>query len=201
MLEQDQPHTGEHPADAPPARASRRRLRIALAAAVVAGATVFGVAFADNFAALGAYRYQAPEQYEGLPQAADGTRAKQTARIGSDSGVSATTYRSADGRRIAFVTVAEMHIFLPGSQLDEAIAGQRANGFTFTDLHDVDPGERGGVMKCGRAAFEDGEVSVCTWADGSMWASLTEVVDGAAVDPDVLAGRARGFRRLAEVPA
>ncbi|MFF7455229.1 hypothetical protein [Kitasatospora sp. NPDC008115] len=57
------------------------------------------------------------------------------------------------------------------------------------------------MLTCGRAAFEDGGVSVCTWADGSMWASLTEVLDGATADPDVPAGRAREFRRPAEVPA
>ncbi|MER7705543.1 hypothetical protein ABTX81_21955 [Kitasatospora sp. NPDC097605] len=207
MPEHDRPPAGEAapaaeaPTAAPPARPSRRRLRLGLAAAAVAGATALGVAFADNVAALGAYRYQPPPQYEGLMQAADGTRAKRAWRTGGDSGVSATTCRSTDDRRMVFVTVAEMHVFLPGSQLDEAIAAQRENGCTCTDLHDVDPGGRGGVMKCGRALVEEGGLSVCTWADGSMWASLTEVLDGTTVDPDVLAERARAFRVLAEVPA
>ncbi|MFF2659466.1 hypothetical protein ACFVUH_19140 [Kitasatospora sp. NPDC058032] len=188
-------------ADARPVRPSRRRLWIGLAAAAVVGCTAFGVAFADNFAALGAYGYRPPEQFQGLPKASDGTRDKQSWRIGGGSGVSATSYRSSDDARLVFVTVAEMHIFLPASQLDDAIAAQRRSGYTYTDLHDVDPGERGGVMKCGLAGFEDGELSVCTWADGSMWAAFAEVLDGATVDPDVLAGRAREFRGLAEVPA
>ncbi|MFE7190815.1 hypothetical protein [Kitasatospora sp. NPDC057541] len=210
MLEHDQPPADAPPvaeapvepsAEAHPVRPSRRRLRIGLAAAAVLGCTAFGVAFADNFAALGAYDYRPPEQFQGLPKASDGTRDKQSWRIGGGSGVSTTSYRSPDDERLVFVTVAETHIFLPASQLDDAIAAQRASGYTYTDLHDVDPGERGGVMKCGLAGFEDGELSVCTWADGSMWAGFAEVLDGATVDPDVLAGRAREFRRLAEVPA
>ncbi|MEV6972582.1 hypothetical protein [Kitasatospora sp. NPDC093806] len=188
-------------AEAPAAPRSRRRLWLGLAAAAVVGATAFGVAFADNFAALGAYRYSPPKEFQGLSLDPDASRGKQPFRLRGDSGVSATTYRSTDGRRLISVTATEMHIFLPASQLDEAIAVQQRNGFTFAGLHDVDPGERGGVMKCGRAAFEDGELALCTWADGSMWSSFAELLDGATVDPDTLADRARDFRRLAEVPA
>ncbi|MER7751814.1 hypothetical protein [Kitasatospora sp. NPDC097643] len=186
---------------APPRPRSRRRLWLTVAAVAVAGATTFGVVFADNFAALGAYRYSAPKEFDGLPLAPEYSHPKRTARANADSGVTDTGYMSRDEQRMASVNVAEQHVFLPSSRIDDAVARLGREGFAFTDLHEVDPGERGGVMKCGRAGFDGGEVTVCVWVDGSMIASLAEGIHGATVDPDTLADRVRAFRLLAEVPS
>ncbi|MFF0412457.1 hypothetical protein ACFYUY_18730 [Kitasatospora sp. NPDC004745] len=206
MLDQDQ-----NPAEAlvdvtpaapplPAAPRSRRRLWLTVAAVLVLGAGGFGVAFADNFANLGAYAYSAPKEFDGMPLSPEYSRQKRT-RLGSGSGTSDTGYVSADQDRFASVTVDERHIFLPSSEIDAVVARLGKEGFAFTDLHDVDPGDRGGVMKCGRAGFEGGEVTACAWADGSMAASLAVGVHGDTVDPETLAGRVRAFRRLAEVPS
>ncbi|MFJ6136764.1 hypothetical protein [Kitasatospora sp. NPDC092286] len=191
---------------AAPGRRSRRRLWLTVTAVGVLAATAFGVVFADNFAALGAYRYSPPEEFDGLRLSPTASAGKRTLRPGSGSGVSSTTYLSADGARVIWLAVSEQHTFLPSAQIDDVIVGHEDAGLELTDVHEVDPGERGGVMKCGRAGAVDGdgerqEMGLCTWVDGSMWAVYTEGVDGAVVNLDTVTGHAREFRRLAEVPA
>ncbi|WP_157882249.1 hypothetical protein [Streptomyces rubellomurinus] len=180
---------------APPPR-SRRRLWLTVTAVAVLGAAAFGVAFADNFADLGAYRYDPPKTFDGLPLVPEASKAKQS-RVGSESGVSATTYLAGDQQRMVFLTVSERHIFLPSSELDDLLSRQRSNGEEIADLHEVDPGDRGGVMKCGRADAEGHAIAVCDWADGSMWGMYSETAE----DVDAVAAHARDFRRQAEVPS
>ncbi|MGA5819440.1 hypothetical protein ACPC54_16490 [Kitasatospora sp. NPDC094028] len=199
MPENDHPQPADLLVDvtpaAPPPR-SRRKLWSTVAAVAVLGTAGFGVAFADNFANLGAYRYEPPKTFDGLPLAPKASRAKQS-RVGSQSGVSATTYLDEERRRMVFLTVGERHIFVPSSELDDLVDRQRSNGEELADLHGVDPGDRGGVMRCGRADQEGQAVAVCDWADGSMWGMYSETTE----DVDAAAAHARDFRHQAEVPS
>ncbi|WP_031078284.1 hypothetical protein [Streptomyces sp. NRRL WC-3742] len=182
---------------AAPRPRSRARLWRTVATAAALGAVWFGVDFADNFANLGAYRYEPPKTFDGLPLDPQASRAKRTVSVASDSGVSATTYLSADQERMVFVTVYEKHIFTPASELDDLTARQRSNVMAPADLHKVDAGDREGVMKCGSTEYEGHRLAVCDWADGSMWGTYNE----SDTDPDTAAAHARDFRRQAEVPS
>ncbi|MEU9078963.1 hypothetical protein [Kitasatospora sp. NPDC048538] len=186
---------------AAPQPRSRRTLWLTVAAVLVLGAGGFGVAFADNFANLGAYAYSAPKEFDGLALVPKASVTRRSLRAGSESGVSVTNYRSADEERVVIVTVYEKHIFTPSSELDDLLARQRASGATVTDLHDVDPGERGGVMKCGNTDDDGQQLGFCDWSDGSMWATYQEAVRDTTVAPDTAASHARAFRALAEVPS
>lgn len=201
--ENDHPQPADLLVDVTPAAPrprSRRRLWLSAAAVAVLGAAAFGVVFADNFANLGAYKYSPPTRFDGLQIAPKASKSK-VARLNSDSGVSATTYLGGGEGRTIFLTVDEQHIFTPSSELDDLIARQRSNGVGFTDLHDVDPGERGGVMKCGTVAYQGHPIAVCDWADGSMWGVYNEAAEDGDIAVDTAAGHARDFRRLAEVPS
>ncbi|MFF2077654.1 hypothetical protein ACFVXG_23215 [Kitasatospora sp. NPDC058162] len=203
MPENDHPQPTDLLVDVTPAAPlprSRRKFWLGAAVVGVLAVAAFGVVFADNFANLGAYKYSPPTHFDGLQIAPKASRSK-VVRLNSDSGVSATTYLGGEDGRTIFLTVSEQHIFTPSSELDDLVARQRSNGVTFTDLHDVDPGERGGVMKCGTTDYEGHPVAVCDWADGSMWGVYDEMAEDGAIDPGGLAARARDFRKLAEVPS
>jgi hypothetical protein len=198
----DGPQSEDVPVDVTPGvprPRSRRRLWPAVTATAVLGAAGFGVAFADNFAGLGAYRYSPPQDFDGLRLDPKASRSKAGAAA-SDSGVSATGYLGDTEHRMVFLTVSEQHIFVPASALDDLLARQRSNGLALTDLHDVDPGDRGGVMKCGTTTSEGHPIAVCDWADGSMWGTFNETAE-TGTTPEQAAIHARAFRSLAEVPS
>ncbi|MEV7596735.1 hypothetical protein AB0O91_05030 [Kitasatospora sp. NPDC089797] len=204
MPENDHPQPEDVLVDVTPAAPCprpRRRLWPALGAVALLGAGTFGVVFADNFANLGAYRYSPPKSFTGLAYAPEASRAKQPGTLGSESGVSATAYLGDGDRSTVFVTVEERHIFTPSSELDDLLARQRADGIRLDGFRDVDPGERGGAMKCGTTVFQGQHLAVCDWADGSMWGTYTEAESGAVPDLGAAVDHARDFRRQAEVPS
>lgn len=185
---------------APPPR-SRRKPWSTVATVAVCGAVWFGVDFAPNFANLGAYRYQPPKTFDGLPLDPKASRAKQPMTLSGTSGVSATAYLRDGEERMVFVVVSEQHIFLPDSELDDLLDRQRSGDLAPTDLHEVDPGDRDGAMKCGLVTYQDHHVATCAWADGSMWGTYTEAESGTVPDLDTVAAHTRDFRHQAEVPS
>lgn len=57
----------------------------------------------------------------------------------------------------------------PGSELDEAFKGFASEGGRITNVADVDPGNLGGVARCGNVTIEGTRLSLCGWADhGSL---------------------------------
>ncbi|RGD61859.1 hypothetical protein DR950_32640 [Kitasatospora xanthocidica] len=188
-------------APAGPLPRSRRRFWLGVTGVAVLGAAVFGVAFADNFAALGAYGYRAPESFDGMRLRPEVSLAKQSTSLGGHSGVTSTGYQDPADSRGAVVMVYEKHIFLPSSELDDVVAAQDTEEVTLTGLRDVEPGERGGAMKCGLGNTLGKPVAVCAWADGSMWGVYVEWLPGRALSVDAVAARTREFRRTAEVPS
>ncbi len=64
-------------------------------------------------------------------------------------------------------------IWTPGSDLDTAFKLVSDSQGAVTGLRDVDPGALGGTMRCGSTTSDDGEITVCGWADhGSLALAL-----------------------------
>ena len=60
-------------------------------------------------------------------------------------------------------------IWTPGDDLETAFGLISDNQGSVTDLHSVSAGKLGGTMKCGTTKTDDGDMSVCGWADhGSL---------------------------------
>ncbi|MER7751815.1 hypothetical protein [Kitasatospora sp. NPDC097643] len=212
MLDQDQTPGGDVVVDMtppgpptplpPPSPRSLRRLWLSLIAVAVALVTTFFVVFADNLAAFGAYRYSPPQQFLGLPHVPPEKTPKLPAA--ATANLKFDAYQSEDRTRTVVLTVHQQPSFLPDTAIDglvsEAVKGMRSE---VVDLHEVDPGERGGVMKCGhlqRTGFKE-TPSFCAWSDGSMWAVYFENINQVSVTTETLADHAREIRRTAEVPS
>ena len=64
-------------------------------------------------------------------------------------------------------------IWTPDSELDTAFTLIADNQGAVTGLHDVAPGKLGGTMRCGTTKSDDGNLTVCGWADhGSIALAL-----------------------------
>lgn len=64
-------------------------------------------------------------------------------------------------------------IWTPGSDLDTAFELVADDQGAVTGLDDVSPGPLGGTMKCGSTRSDDGDITVCGWADhGSLALAL-----------------------------
>ncbi|MEU4582760.1 hypothetical protein AB0F92_11810 [Kitasatospora aureofaciens] len=185
-----------------PSPGSRQRLWLTLGAFGFAAFIALALAFAHDTASLGAYRYNPPEEFLGLPRLPAGQipKASTVAR-----GVKITGYQTSDRSRTVAVTVRELPIVSPSATVDTVIT-ESTTGLHVESVRTVDPGERGGVMKCGhtsgmKKAGKPQDMAFCVWADGSMWAVYGEHGDDVTLDTDDLANDARKFRHLAEVRA
>ncbi|MCX5210249.1 hypothetical protein OG689_13275 [Kitasatospora sp. NBC_00240] len=186
----------------------RRRRWMAVLTVVALALGGAGYAFADNFAALGAYRFQAPAQFRGMALEPDSPltlAVRRRAREGAaDPSAFGTVHSSEGEHRMVIVQGYERHAFVPSLDESTRAAGDDAEFATaFTERRTVDPGARGGVMECGRLAMDEGLVAgVCFWADGSMTAMYSEVDEfGGPPEVEEVAAHAREMRLLAEVPA
>ncbi|MEU9078964.1 hypothetical protein [Kitasatospora sp. NPDC048538] len=208
MLDQDQ-----NPAEAlvdvtpaapplPAAPRSRRRLWLTLAALGVAAVTTAAVALADNIAAFGEYRYEQPGEFLGLPGVPVDQVVKASPQLRD---VKVGGYQAADKSRSVVLTVRELPTLAPSGQIDSVISEATRN-LPVADLHEIDPGPRGGVLKCGhttaiRKAGKAQDVGFCAWVDGSMWAVYVEHIEDVTITAEKLADDVRAFRELAEVKA
>ncbi|MFJ9842354.1 hypothetical protein ACIRYZ_18080 [Kitasatospora sp. NPDC101155] len=212
MPDQDQPQDGDVLVDMtpvapiptlPPPPGSRRRLWLTLAAFGFAAVIALALAFAHDTANLGTYRYSPPEDFLGLPRVPAGQLPKASPL---PSGTKVGGYQTEDGSRSVALTVRELPIVSPSAVIDTVIT-EAATGRHVEGLRTVDPGERGGVMKCGhitdmmKKAGKPQDIAFCVWVDGSMWAVYMEHGDDITLDTDDLANDARKFRHLAEVPS
>ncbi|MFD8701846.1 hypothetical protein ACFV1W_04355 [Kitasatospora sp. NPDC059648] len=173
-----------------------------MAAVGFAAFIALALAFAHDTADLGAYRYSPPEEFLGLPRVPAGRLTKASTVV---RGAKVTGYQTSDRSRTVFLTVRELPIVSPSAVLDTVVT-EATTGFHVENVRTVDPGERGGVMKCGHAsgmkkAGKPQDMAFCVWVDGSMWAVYMEHGDDVTLDTDDLANDARKFRHLAEVRA
>jgi hypothetical protein len=97
---------------------------------------------------------------------------------------------TADGRSV-FLFGGTGLLFSPAKDLDEVLRllGEPADGAA--GMREVEPGELGGVMKCGRVNAPDETMSACGWADhGSVAVAMfpdREVADAASLMRDLRA--------------
>ncbi|MFD9127974.1 hypothetical protein [Kitasatospora sp. NPDC059571] len=171
---------------------------------VLAGA---GYATADRFAALGAYRFVTPEQFNGVPADTDNPLVKRVhsdaATGGADPESFAATY-GAPSTGYVMVIGYQRHDFVPSWSVDRVIERVSATQGISLEMHAADPGPRGGAMKCavqGADQFGRAAGAVCVWADGSMQASFSEFGTARSLDLAQVEADARAFRLLAEQPA
>ncbi|MFJ9458021.1 hypothetical protein ACIRST_23410 [Kitasatospora sp. NPDC101447] len=151
-------------------------------------------------------QYRPPQEFDGLPSVPDSAFVKLI-RSGVAKGdlpatAVGTSYISADRARNITVRVMPQHNTDPAAALDELMAKELPKPELRAGFTEADPGERGGVMRCGSFGADGSTVSaLCLWSDGSMLGIYGEYVRGTEQDVDAAARHARDFRRLAEAPS
>src|SRR6266511_874627 len=144
-------------------------LAVALAGAAVVGMTGWQIA-AQKDATL-----VAPSQVAGLrldesengKSTADYLQTALSAEVDLDQAVGAA-YLDAGGHNVLFFGGTAL-IWTPKHDLDSAFNLISDDQGAVTDLHDVPAGRLGGTMRCGKTATDDGDMTVCGWADhGSL---------------------------------
>ncbi len=123
----------------------------------------------------------APKQVAGLTidESDDGRQTAEylatalSADVDFDKAVGAVyTDPAAAGRSVLFFGGTTL-IWTPGSDLDTAFELVGDDQGAVTGLRDVDPGALGGAMRCGSTKSDDGDLTVCGWADhGSLALAL-----------------------------
>lgn len=108
---------------------------------------------------------------------ADYLQTALSAEISMDKAVGAV-YSGGDDRTVLFFGGTTL-LWSPGSDLDSAFDLVSDDQSAVTGLKEVDAGDLSGTMKCGVAKSDDGDLTVCGWADhGSlalaMFADRTE---------------------------
>ena len=90
-----------------------------------------------------------------------------SAEVDLDSAAGAV-YREPAGRNVLFFGGSGL-IWTPGSNLETAFSLISDAQGAVEGVHDVSAGELGGTMKCGTTKSDDGDLTVCGWADhGSL---------------------------------
>jgi hypothetical protein len=90
-----------------------------------------------------------------------------SAEVDLDSAVGAV-YREPAGRNVLFFGGTGL-IWTPGSDLETAFGLISDAQGAVEGIHDVSAGKLGGAMKCGTTKSDDGDLTVCGWADhGSL---------------------------------
>jgi hypothetical protein len=100
-------------------------------------------------------------------QTGDYLQTALSAEINLDQAVGAV-YKDTSGHSVLFFG-GTATIWSPESQLNNAFGLISDKQGAVTGLHNVDAGKLGGTMKCGTTKSDDGNLSVCGWADhGSL---------------------------------
>ncbi|MGN9910905.1 hypothetical protein ACTMTJ_25435 [Phytohabitans sp. LJ34] len=110
------------------------------------------------------------------------TRAQETAeylrtaigaRIDLDESIGVVYTDPASADRSVLLFGGTTLIWTPGSDLDTLFELLSDDNGAVNNLHEVDAGDLGGVMKCGESVAPEGNTTVCGWADhGSVVLAL-----------------------------
>jgi hypothetical protein len=166
----------EEPPEEPPRPRSKLRLVVlsVVLVAAVAGAAVLAWSAYQVTSEKDA-KLSAPAQVGSLRlddsddgrSTADYLRTALAAEVDLDEAVGAV-YRDDSGKNVLFFGGTTL-FWTPEKDLDAAFGLISDNEGAVTGLHDVSAGALGGTAKCGTTKSEDGELSVCGWADhGSL---------------------------------
>jgi hypothetical protein len=144
---------------------------VALAGAAVIGYTAWGI-FSEKDATIstpdtiGALRL---DRSENGVQTAEYLQTALSAEVDLDKAVGAVYADGAGGGKTVLFLGGTGLIWTPESDLDTAFGLISDAQGAVTDLRKVDAGQLGGTMKCGVTKSDDGDLSVCGWADhGSL---------------------------------
>jgi len=107
------------------------------------------------------------DQTDDGKQTADYLQTALSAEVNLDKAVGAVYNDGTSGSVLFFGGTAT--IWSPDKDLGSAFGLISDNQGAVTGLHKVDPGKFGGTMQCGTTKSDDGNLSVCGWADhGSL---------------------------------
>jgi hypothetical protein len=167
--------SAEPPADSPKPRPPIRRiLLIALLVIAVAGGAALAWAGWQINSEKDA-KLATPETIGTLhldlsedgKSTADYLQTALSAEVDLDKAVGAV-YLDGTGKNVLFLGGTSL-IWTPENDLDAAFGLVADNEGAVTGLHKVDGGPLGGTMKCGSTKSDDGDLTVCGWADhGSL---------------------------------
>ncbi|GAB3519543.1 hypothetical protein [Phytohabitans suffuscus] len=178
------PPPGE-PVEEPPATSPRRRRARLVVLGSLATVGLVGAAFVGTIgwrvmqekdASL-----QTPVEVAGLrldesaraQETADYLRTAIGARIDLDQSIGVVYADPASANRSVLLFGGTTLIWTPGSDLDTLFELLSDDTGAVNDLHEVDAGGLGGVMKCGESVAPEGNTTVCGWADhGSVVLAL-----------------------------
>lgn len=164
----------EDPAEATPRSRARTIILASLLALGLAGATVLGYS-AWKISTQKDATLSTPPEVAGLRldtsedgrTTADYLRTALSAEVDLDHAVGAV-YTDSAGHNVLFFGGTTL-IWAPGDDLDTAFELISDDQGSVTGLHEVSAGKFGGTMKCGTTVTDDGNMSVCGWADhGSL---------------------------------
>lgn len=113
------------------------------------------------------------DETENGRQTADYLATALSADVAFDEAVGAVYSDSAAADRDVLFFGGTTLIWTPNSDLDTAFDLVADDQGAVTGLREVSPGPLGGTMKCGTTKSEDGDITVCGWADhGSLALAL-----------------------------
>jgi hypothetical protein len=106
-------------------------------------------------------------------ETADYLRTAIGARIDLDDSIGVVYTDPASADRSVLLFGGTTLIWTPGGDLDTLFDLLSDDNGAVNDLHEVDAGDLGGVMKCGESVAPEGNTTVCGWADhGSVVLAL-----------------------------
>jgi hypothetical protein len=113
------------------------------------------------------------DQSQQAQETAEYLRTAIGARIDLDQSIGVVYTDPANSSRTVLLFGGTTLIWTPGGDLDTLFDVLSDDTGAVTNLHDVDAGELGGVMKCGESVAPEGNTTVCGWADhGSVVLAL-----------------------------
>ena len=160
--------------EAAPRSRARTIVLVSLLAVALAGATVLGYS-GWKISTQKDATLSTPSEVAGLrlDNSEDGRttgdylRTALSAEVDLDNAVGAV-YADGSGRSVLFFGGTAL-IWTPGDDLDTAFELISDDQGSVTGLHEVSAGKLGGTMRCGTTVTDDGNMSVCGWADhGSL---------------------------------
>jgi hypothetical protein len=187
--EPDEPdESGEHDEHEPPGRLNVTRIRNILLIALAVVLIVVGVLFGPTALSVFTQRHTTlatPDDVGGL-QRATSDEAQSTAEYTRDAiagavGLSKSvglvfTDRSlgqSDTKNSVIFAGATGRVWSPGNALDRAFAVIVDGTGGVKDVHQLDGGDLGGLIKCGTTSVDGTMLVVCGWADhGSVGVAL-----------------------------
>jgi hypothetical protein len=177
-------------ADEVPARRTPRRRRIVLGAVLALGLIGAGLGSTTGWRVIQQKdaTLTMPERVAGLArddrdgarETAEYLRSALAADVDLDESLGAVYADPADSRRSVLIFGGTGLRWQPEQDLDRAFEVLSDDGGTAAGLRTFPPGALGGVVKCGNSEGQDGDMTVCGWADhGSL---LLGMFPGRGVD-------------------